>query len=96
MPSPQAWGHLFEAKEAHPKIRVFELDNANLKILRHFCSGRVPVLLHPSLYQAVKLNYPMDVGCIVLDGRMTTELGTGSLRQSVGALATADFQPVCE
>lgn len=88
--------HLFEAREAFPNIRILELENSTLKKLRHFCSGRVPVLLHPSLYRAVKLIYPTDVGGIVLDGRITTELGTGSLGQSVGVLTNVDFHPVCE
>ena len=37
----------------------------------------------------------MDVGEISWDGRVTTELGTGSLRQAVSIL-TLDFQPVVD
>ena len=43
-----------------------------------FCSGRVPIYVHPSFYRTLKLKYPMDVG----DGRVTTELGTTHLRIS--------------
>lgn len=53
-------------------------------------------MLHPSLYRAVKLTYPMDISGIVLEGRMTSELGVGSLGQSVRVLTDADFRPVCK
>ena len=36
----------------------------------------------------------MDVGGITRDDRVSTELGTGSLRQAVGILTPKDFQPV--
>lgn len=87
------WFHLDEAKDAFPDIRMMVKLK---KMLSEFCARRVPILLHPSLYRAVKLTYPMDVGGIVLDGRMTSEIGTGSLGQSVGVLIAADFRPVCE
>lgn len=57
---------------------------------------KLPVLLHPSLYKALKLTYPMYVGVIVLDGRFTSEMGTGSIGQIVLVLIPADFCPVCE
>lgn len=75
---------------------MMELENGNLRKLKQFCAGRVPVLLHHFLYRAVKLTYPTDVGGIVLDGRMITEWGAGSLGQYVGVLSSADFPPVCE
>lgn len=52
-------------------------------------------MLHPSLYRAVKLTYPMDISGIVLEGRMTSELGVGSLGQSVSIFSNSDFRPVC-
>ena len=36
----------------------------------------------------------MDVGGITRDDRVSTELGTGSLRQAVGILTPKDFQPI--
>ena len=51
-----------------------------------FCSGRVPILVHPLFYRFLKLRYPMDVGGITRDDRVSTELGTGSLHQAVGIL----------
>ena len=59
-----------------------------------FCSGRVPILVHPSFYRSLKLRYPMDVGGITRDDRVSTELGTGSLRQAVGILNPKDFRPI--
>lgn len=69
------WAHLYEFKTP-----------PYLWKLRHFCAGRVPVIPHPSLYKAVKLTYHMDVGGIVLDAWMTSELGVGSLGESVWVL----------
>ena len=43
-----------------------------------FFSGRVPVYVHPSFYSPPKVRYPMDVGGVSRDGRVTIELGTGS------------------
>lgn len=91
----RVWSHLFEAKEAFPNIRMFDMEDPSIRRLRQFCAGRVPVLIHPSLYRAIKLIYPMDVGGIALDGRITSELGVGSLGQSVGVLSSSDFRPVC-
>ena len=51
-----------------------------------FCSDRVPIYVHPCFYSALKLKYPLDVGGISWDGRVTIELGTGSLRQADGIL----------
>lgn len=87
--------HLYEAKDAFSNARVFEVGSLKLKRLSKFCAGRLPVLHQPSLYRALKQTYPVDVGGIVLDGRMTSEMDTRSLGQSVGVLAAADFHPVC-
>lgn len=75
----KVWYHLVKYKDLFPDIRVFELGSPDIKKISKLCSGRVSLLLHPSLYKAVKVTYPMDLGSIVLDGRITTELGTWSL-----------------
>lgn len=92
----KAWSHVAEAKEAFSNMTIAKMDTPYLRKLRQYCAGWVPVLLHPSLYRCIKLTYPRDVGGIVLEGRMTSELGVGSLGQSVGVLTDADFRPVCE
>lgn len=58
------------------------------------CAGRGLVLLHPSLHRALKLTFPTDVGVIVQDSRITTDIGTESLEQSLGVLTPIDFHPI--
>ena len=41
-----------------------------------------------------KVRFPLDVGGLSRDGQVTTELGTGSLRQAVGILNPEDFWPI--
>ena len=53
--------------------------------------GRVPVVLHPSLYRALKLTYPRDVEGLAHDGAITNEMATRSMSQTVGVLAPAMF-----
>lgn len=79
-----------------PDIWMFALGSPGLKKIKVILRREVPVLFHPSLYKVVKLTYPMDVGRIVLDERMTSELVIESLGQSVRVLSGADFRPVCE
>lgn len=71
------------------------LDWPELKKMPKLCAGKVSILLHPSLYSALKLTFPRDVDVIVLDGRITSEMNMGSLGQSVVAHRSAYFHPVC-
>ena len=60
----------------------------------HSCKGlvgRVPVVLHLSLYRAVKLTYTRDIGGLAHDGAVTNEMATGSMSQTVGVLTPALF-----
>lgn len=59
------------------------------------CSGRVPVILYPSLYRALKLTFPTNVNGIFKDSQIMTDIGTGNLEQSTGVLNSIDFRPVC-
>ena len=54
------------------------------------------LFVHPSLYKSIKLVYPLDVGVVSCDGQMTTELGTGSLRQTIGLLSLKNFQSMVD
>ena len=63
------------------------------KILKH-CEGRVPVLVHPSLYRALKCNIPKDVGGIVESLNINKELAVGPLDDAVGVLTPAHFRPI--
>ena len=88
------WRFIEEASRTD--IRLAELEHPSLKKMSSFCSGRVPIYVHPSFSRALKLKYPMDVGRISWKGRVTTELGTGSRRQAVGILTPEDFRPVVD
>lgn len=50
------------------------------------------VILHPSLYRAVKIMFTTDIGGIVNDRQITSDICSGSLVQSFGAQAPVDFQ----
>ena len=50
----------------------------------------------PIFYRSLKLRYPLDVEGVSMDGRVTTELGTGSLRHAVGVLTLEDFRTVVD
>ena len=65
---------LGEANEALGPISFFKDDLASCKGL----VGRVPVVLHPSLYRALKLTYPWDVGGLAHDGAINNLMATGS------------------
>ena len=90
------WKFLSTVCQTDTGIKLAELEHSSLKKCILYCSGRVPILVHPSLYRSLKLQFPIDVGGITRDNRVTTELGTDSLRQAVGILTPKDFQPVVD
>ena len=90
----ELWNFIDEASRAD--VMLVDTKNPMLKKMLPFCAGRVPILVHPSFYRSLKLRYPMDVGGITRDDRVSTELGTGSLRQTVGILTPKDFRPVVD
>ena len=53
--------------------------------------GRVPVVTNPSLYRAVKLMYPRDIGGLAQDRAISNEMATVSMSQTVGVLTPAMF-----
>ena len=90
----ELWNFIDEASRAD--VMLANTKNAMLKKMLPFCSGRVPILVHPSFYRSLKLRYPMDVEGITRDDRVSTELGTGSLRPAVGILTPGDFRPIVD
>ena len=90
------WKFLSTVCQTDTGIKLAELEHSSLKKCIPYCSGRVPILVHPSLYRSPKLRFPIDVGGITRDSQFTTELGTGSLRQAVGILTPKDFRPVVD
>ena len=70
------------------------LEHPSLKTLTSICSRLVPIYVHPSFYRALKLRFSLDVGKLTRDGRVTTELGTGSLQHTIGILTLKDFETI--
>lgn len=75
----KVWTNLYKAKDAVPEQSMAQTGTTDLKKLSRSCAEWVTGLFHLSEYRAFKLKYPIDVGGIVLDERMTSELGTESL-----------------
>ena len=90
------WKFLSTVCQTDTGIKLAELEHSSLKKYIPFCSGRVPILVHPSLYRSLKLKFSLDVGGITRDNRVTTELGTGSMRQAVGILTPKDFRSLVD
>ena len=90
------WQFLDTARQTDAGVKLAELEHSSLKRCLPFCSGRVPILVHPSFYRSLKVRVPLDVGGVSRDGRVNTELGTGSLRQAVGILTPEDFRPIVD
>ena len=90
------WQFLDTVRQTDTGVKLAELEHSSLKRCLPFCSGRVPILVHPSFYRALKVRFPLDVGGVSRDGRVNTELGTGSLRQAVGILTPGDFRPIVD
>ena len=90
------WKFLEEDSQLERDVRLAELQHYSFKKMLAKCSGRVPICVHPSFYRSLKVRLPLDVGGLSSGGRVTTELGTGSLRQAVGILTPKGFEPVVD
>ena len=90
------WKFLDTVCQTDTGVKLAELEHSSLKRCLPFCSGRVPILVHPSFYRTLKVRFPLDVGGVSRDGRVNTDLGTGSLRQAVGILTPGDFRPIVD
>lgn len=60
---------------------MVKVDSPDWEIMSK-CAGSL-IILHHTLYSALKLTYPTDVGEIVLEGRITSEMDAGSLARAV-------------
>ena len=90
----ELWQFIEEASRTD--IVLAEMGHPSHKDLLNKCTGRVPIYVHPCFYRSLKLRFPFDVGGISRDGRESTDLCTGSLRQAVGILTPKDFRPVVD
>ena len=86
------WNMMEEANNAFnisPPLAFF--NDEELILLQKSCTGRVPIRIHPTLYRAIKLTFPLDIGGVAPDGLVSNELGQGSLGSSVGVLNASMF-----
>ena len=94
--SKGVWKFLDTVCQTDTGVELAELGHPSLKRCLPYCTGRVPILVHPSPYWSLKVRFPMDVGGVSMNCRMTTEIGSGSLRQAVGILTPGDFRPIVD
>lgn len=64
-------------------------DSANVKRLKQFCSGRIPLFINTSLYRAIKLMISWDISVLFPDGTVKSEMGTGLMGHTFSALILA-------
>lgn len=89
--SRQAWG-MIEVKKTFETSPIIITENKELSKLKQFCAGRAPVVVHPSLYRALKLTFSCDVGGISHNGTIKTEMATESMGEAVGIFTQTMFQ----
>ena len=83
----------FIEEASRMNIMLAEMEHPSLNVIWTKCTGRVPIYVHPCFYRSLKLRSPIDVGRISRDGRVTNELGTGSLRHTLGIFTPEDSGP---
>lgn len=88
------WNHLVGAKDAFLKIWMAQFETPELKKRAEIFVRRASVSLPPSLYRALKFTFLTDIGSIVSDGQIMSDIGTASLGQSIKVLTPTDFRPV--
>ena len=90
------WKFLDTVRQTDTGVKLAELEHSSLKRCLSFCAGRVPILVHPSFYRALKVRFPLDVGGVSRDGRVNTELCTGSLDRPLASSNPGDFRPIVD
>ena len=63
------WKFLNTVCQTDTGIKLAELEHSNRKKCLSYCSGRVPISVHPSFYRSLKVRFPLDVGGITRDDR---------------------------
>ena len=90
------WKFLDKAYRIDAGVRLAELQHSSFNKVLTKCAGRTPIYVHPSFYRSLKVQFPLEVGGLSRSGRVTTKLGTGSLRQTIGILTPEDFRLVVD
>ena len=70
--SKGVWKFLDTVRQTDTGVELVGLEHSSLKRCLPYCSGRVPILVHPSLYRSLKVQFPLDVGGVSRKCRMTT------------------------
>ena len=90
--SAQVWDLIEEAISAFPDLKMADCTDISLRELQELCVGRVPVLVHPTLYRAMKLKFPRDVGSLALrPGEITSGMCSGDLGPAATVLGPEHF-----
>ena len=90
----QVWDMLREANETFSSTPpLASWTHPNITVFTSLCHGRVPVLMHPSLYRATKLTFPRHIGGLSKDGTISTIMGHESLGPAIGVLKHSMFYP---
>lgn len=71
----QIWAVFAEANEVFGMFLPMGcFDNKTVNKLQQFCSRRFPLFIHSSLYKALKLTLPLDIGNLSTDDTIKTEM----------------------
>ena len=90
------WKFLETVIQTDTGVRLAELQHPSLNQMLNNCAGRFPIYVYPSLYRSLKVQFSLDVGGLPKDGRVTTELGSGSLKKAIGILTPEDIRPIVD
>ena len=74
--------------------KICELGATLFKKNHQKFSGNLLVCISPSFNRELKLIFLTDVGRISRSGHIMTDLGTGSLKQVIIILTSANFKPI--
>ena len=66
--SKGVWKFLDTVCQSDTGVELAELEHSSLRQCLLFCSGRVPIFVHPSFYWSLKVRFPLDVGGVSRDG----------------------------
>ena len=88
---PQVWDLMEEAIAAFPDQKMADWSDISLREIEKNCVGRVPVLVHPTLYRAMKCKFPGDVGSLAHPGQITSGMCDGDLGPAATVLGPDHF-----
>ena len=89
---------LRRAEQARSDVWLADWEHPSLKRMNQFCTGRIPVYVHSSLYSSIKLACPLDVDGVSRNGRLTTvvtrSLGIDGLPYEIYLRLSYIFMPI--